>query len=72
MDFLPDTLRDLGKQVPRMPVDPILRSLMDIETSLTDAWHKNGCTNCPLGELAALAAAARTFYQETNGKSGNR
>jgi len=45
--------------------DPILRALMDIERALNDAWRNNRCLTCPIGELTALAAATRQFYQES-------
>ena len=46
--------------------DPILRSLIDIERTLSKAWTNNRCTDCPIGELAALAAATRVYYEETH------
>ncbi len=46
--------------------DPVLRALLDIESVLTKAWANNQCLDCPIGELAALAAATRQFYEETH------
>lgn len=45
-------------------MDQIERSLTEIESKLRDAWTLNQCLTCPLGELAALAAATLIFYQE--------
>ena len=44
--------------------DQIERSLKEIEAKLRAAWTLNQCLTCPLGELAALAAATLVFYQE--------
>ena len=45
-------------------MDQIERSLTDIADRLRTAWQNNQCLTCPLGELAALAAATLTFYRE--------
>ena len=44
--------------------DPIEHALTEIESKLRAAWTLNQCLTCPLGELAALAAATLVFYQE--------
>ena len=44
-------------------MDTILAQLKHLEDELTLAWLKGNCQTCPLGELAALAAATRTFYE---------
>ena len=44
-------------------MDTIWTQLKHLEDELTMAWLKGGCQTCPLGELAALAAATRTFYE---------
>ncbi len=46
--------------------DPVLRALIDIQSALTKAWSNNQCLDCPIGELAALAGAIRTWYEETH------
>jgi len=50
--------------------DSIERSLLDLEQALNKAWKANRCLICPIGELAALAAATRTFYQEQKRANG--
>jgi hypothetical protein len=50
----------------RIGKDPVEQALLHLEQKLTDAWTGNRCLTCPIGELAALAAATRTFYQERN------
>ena len=45
-------------------MDPIEKNLKDIADRLRTAWQNTQCLICPLGELAALAAATLTFYQE--------
>jgi hypothetical protein len=45
--------------------DQVLRSLMDLERTLTQAWKANPVPESVLGECAALAAATRWFYQES-------
>jgi hypothetical protein len=50
--------------------DPIERSLKDIADSLQRAWVNNRCLQCPIAELAALAAATLRFYQEGGRHSG--
>jgi len=64
-EWLPDTRDDFAKLVKGNAEikDPILRALMDIEQALEKAWLNNRCLTCPIGELTALAAATRTFYQ---------
>ena len=47
-------------------VDLIERSLQDIADALQNAWAKNACLACPLGELSALAAATLVFYRENH------
>src|SRR5437867_3017893 len=66
-EWLPETRDDFAKLVKGNAEinDPILRSLMDIEQALLRSWENNRCTKCPIGELVALAAATRTFYQES-------
>lgn len=49
--------------VPRM-TDQIEEVLSEISGRLRTAWQNSQCRTCPLGELAALAAATLTFYQE--------
>ena len=44
--------------------DQIENSLTVIADRLRTAWQNSQCLTCPLGELAALAAATLTFYQE--------
>lgn len=44
--------------------DSIEKSLQDIADRLRTAWQNSQCLTCPLGELAALAVATLTFYQE--------
>ncbi len=48
--------------------DPIDRQLQTLADTLTKAWLEGGCQTCPLGEMAALAAATLAFYrgQERN------
>ena len=46
-------------------MDPIETNLRDMALRLQTAWRNNQCLTCPLGELAALAAATLTFYQES-------
>ena len=46
-------------------MDPIEKNLSDIALRLQTAWRNSQCLICPLGELAALAAATLTFYQES-------
>ena len=48
--------------------DQIEESLKHIEAKLLEAWRGNRCQTCPLGELAALAAATKTFYVENRGR----
>ena len=45
-------------------VDQIERELTHLAATLQAAWQKSQCLTCPLGELAALAAATLAFYQE--------
>lgn len=45
-------------------VDEIEKSLTEIADKLHAAWSNNRCLACPLAELAALAAATKTFYIE--------
>lgn len=65
-EFLPQTRADYAEFVKSRLVtkDPFERALMDIESALARAWQNNRCTACPIAELAALAAALRTLYQE--------
>ena len=44
--------------------DPIEHALTEIESKLRAAWTLNQCLTCPLGELAALAAATLEFWRE--------
>lgn len=44
--------------------DQIEKCLQEIHSKLVAAWTGNRCLVCPLAELAALAAATLTFYQE--------
>lgn len=44
--------------------DIIERELETLAATLQDAWMKTGCLTCPLGEMAALAAAVLMFYRE--------
>jgi hypothetical protein len=44
--------------------DQIEEALAEIASTLKTAWTNNQCLTCPLGELAALAAATLVFYQE--------
>jgi len=71
-EWLPDTRDDFAKLVKGNAEisDPILRALMDIEQALSRAWENNRCLKCPIGELVALAAATRTFYQESKRVTG--
>ncbi len=64
-EWLPETRDEFAKLVKGNAEikDPILRALMDIEQALEKAWLNNRCLTCPIGELTALAAATRTFYQ---------
>ena len=48
--------------------DQIEKALREIEDALRKAWQNNRCLTCPLGELAAIAAATRVFYMENRGK----
>ena len=53
-------------------MDTVWKILKYLEDELTMAWLKGGCQTCPLGELAALAAATRTFYElHTRSKPGS-
>src|SRR6266571_7417079 len=65
-EWLPETRDDFAKLVKGNAEvkDPILRALMDIEQALLRSWQNNRCVKCPIGELVAIAAATRTFYQE--------
>ena len=65
-EWLPETRDEFAKLVKGNAEikDPILRSLMYIEQALLRSWENNRCLKCPIGELVALAAATRTFYQE--------
>ena len=47
-----------------MPTDPVELRLLELEQALMRAWQACTDRTSPLGELAALAAATRTFYQE--------
>ena len=47
--------------------DAIEESLREIADKLRDSWTNNRCQSCPIGELAALAAAVLTFYREQKG-----
>jgi hypothetical protein len=47
-------------------VDQIEKALKEMEDKLLAAWKGNRCLTCPLAELAALAAATRTFYVESS------
>lgn len=44
--------------------DQVEQNLKHIAERLQSAWTTSQCLTCPLGELAALAAATLTFYQE--------
>lgn len=44
--------------------DQIEKALKEISDKLKTAWTTNQCLTCPLGELAALAAATLVFYRE--------
>lgn len=64
-EWLADTRKDFADFVKGSDIkDPILRALTDLEQSLTKAWTGNRCLVCPIGELAALAAATKTLYLE--------
>ena len=45
--------------------DTMERNLRDLSDSLQRAWSNNRCLQCPLAELAALAAATLKFYIES-------
>jgi hypothetical protein len=45
--------------------DPVERILADIDLALQKAWKNNRCQTCPIAELSAIAAAARTLYTES-------
>ena len=47
-----------------MADDLILKILKELEEALKNAWQAHNDPLCPLGELAALAAAARACYEE--------
>ena len=53
-------------------MDQIERSLTDIADRLRTAWQNNQCLTCPLGELAALAAATLTFYREQHNREQHK
>ena len=44
-------------------IDPIETRLLDLEDAIVTAWKRSD-SDSVLGELAALAAAVRQFYQE--------
>ena len=44
--------------------DPIETRLLDLENAIVTAWKRSE-SDSVLGELAALAAAVRQFYQES-------
>jgi hypothetical protein len=67
-EWLAETRQELFVKGNKITKDPIERALLDIEKALSDAWQNNRCLTCPIGELVALAAATRTFYQERNKK----
>lgn len=48
--------------------DGIEESLATLAERLTEAWRAHEDSRCPLGELAALAAATLTFYRENRGR----
>lgn len=49
-----------------MPGDPIEKLLSDLKDRCLRGWEGKPpeCAACPLGEIAAMLAAALTFYQE--------
>ena len=51
--------------------DPIEHLLQGLSEKCTTAWTGKGseCSACPVAEVAALVAAALTFYRENHGKN---
>ena len=45
-------------------MDQIEKELTHLAAQLEAAWKASQCLTCPLGELAALAAATLVFYRE--------
>ena len=48
-------------------MDPIERLLTELSARCAQAWVGKGseCAACPVGEVAAMVAAALTFYHES-------
>ena len=48
-------------------MDTVEYQLKYIEDKLREAWIGSKCLTCPIGELAAIAAAVSAFYRENRG-----